>query len=161
MESRAKPVALTGWSSRRPLTAGPALGSELGMFAGRDSIHVRAGETHVGDLYAMSGSAAISGRQQGDLIAVTRDLRIDGEVTGDVFGGSETFDVSGRVGDSVRYFAEKITISGTIDGDLIGLAGVIRITERPTSPAASWSVAGRRRSTEPSTATCWPPAARS
>ena len=89
--------------------------------------HLKAGETHKGDLYFMSESVTIAGKQRGDLMVFGREINVSGEVTGDINATVETARLSGTMGDAVRVFCGDLTVSGTIEGDLIAVCGSIQV----------------------------------
>jgi cytoskeletal protein CcmA (bactofilin family) len=86
-------------------------------------------ETHKGDLYFMSESVEVAGRQQGDLTVFARELTLTGTVTGDINAWVQSADLSGTMGDAVRVFCQDVKVSGHIDGDLITMCAHV-VVER-------------------------------
>src|SRR5712675_906667 len=78
-------------------------------------------ETHKGDLYFMSESVEIAGKQQGDVSGIVRELSLMGTVTGDVNVLADSADLAGTMGDAVRLVCKDLKLTGHIDGDLIAI----------------------------------------
>jgi cytoskeletal protein CcmA (bactofilin family) len=85
------------------------------------------GETHKGDLYFMSESVEIAGKQQGDLSVFARELTLPGTVTGDINAWVQSADLGGTMGDAVRVFCQDLKVTGHIDGDLIAMCASVLV----------------------------------
>jgi cytoskeletal protein CcmA (bactofilin family) len=85
------------------------------------------GETHKGDLYFMSESVEIAGKQQGDLSVFARELTLPGTVTGDINAWVQSADLGGTMGDAVRVFCQDLKVTGRIDGDLIAMCATVLV----------------------------------
>jgi cytoskeletal protein CcmA (bactofilin family) len=113
-----------------PPAAVPPMPPRPGARAGHPSSSVKRyylgpGDTHKGDLYFMSESVEIAGKQEGDLSLIASDLTISGTVTGDINATVESADLSGKMGDTVRVFCKELTVTGHIDGDLIAVCASV------------------------------------
>lgn len=85
------------------------------------------GETHKGDLYFMSESVEIAGKQQGDLSVFARELTLPGTVTGDINAWVQSADLGGTMGDAVRVFCQDLKVTGHINGDLIAMCASVLV----------------------------------
>ena len=85
------------------------------------------GETHKGDLYFMSESVVIAGKQQGDLSGIVRELTLMGTVTGDINVLADSADLAGTMGDAVRLVCKDVKLTGHIDGDLIAICASVLV----------------------------------
>ncbi|HJQ99824.1 MAG TPA: polymer-forming cytoskeletal protein, partial [Candidatus Polarisedimenticolaceae bacterium] len=90
-------------------------------------IHVRAGETHHGDISAIAPSGAIEGIQDGDVYMWSGPLRITGTVNGDVFFFGSELTVTGTIKQSLRAACGEVVIDGTVEGNVFAPAGSVVI----------------------------------
>jgi cytoskeletal protein CcmA (bactofilin family) len=98
-------------------------------------------ETHKGDLYFMSESVEVAGKQQGDLTVFARELTLTGTVTGDINAWVQSADLSGTMGDAVRVFCQDVKVTGHIDGDLLAMCANV-VVERDAHITGDLDVKG-------------------
>ena len=92
----------------------------------------------------MQGEAIrVDGRLDGDLVAAANRVVVGGRVDGDLFAAGATVDLRGSIGDSTRAVARTVTVDTTIDGDLLGLADALIVTEDARITGGVMAAAGR------------------
>lgn len=101
------------------------------------------GEVREGDSYVAGEAIRVDGRLDGDLAAAANRVVVGGRVDGDLFAAGATVDLRGSIGDSTRAVARTVTVDTTIDGDLLGLADALIVTEDARITGGVMAAAGR------------------
>jgi cytoskeletal protein CcmA (bactofilin family) len=89
--------------------------------------HVKAGQTHKGDVVKIAPSVNIEGTLDGDMYVTSETVRISGVVTGDVFVAGRQVDVTGEVQKSLRCAGANVVLDGKVGGSLFVTGGALTL----------------------------------
>lgn len=99
-------------------------------FRAKDDETVDINEIVRDDLYLFGNNVEIRGDVDGDLVAFAYSIISNGEIFGSANLFAYNVDLTGHIGGTVRTFAYNTRINCPIEGNFVGMSGLIRIGDK-------------------------------
>ncbi|RMG67130.1 MAG: hypothetical protein D6715_05370 [Calditrichaeota bacterium] len=99
-------------------------------YRGGETVHIAAGDTVRGNLFAGARYVDIEGVVTGNVYLSCEVARITGQVQGTVHAFLRRLEVRGSVGDQVLFFGESMILDGPVDGDVLAFGRSVELTSR-------------------------------